>query len=161
MAVRHRASDLPAHPQVACLLLTLVTTIVIQYAWPRLIERIRDDCWIGPPKNISTSAMATLRIMAPPGYVRLRRLPEETTFLQPLTCAAPADSSRRQIDSPCSPKANKPSVAAFGAGADRVASGPVLLSSSDPFVCPAMMGLLGIVRKHSRSGSHIRLLTDS
>jgi hypothetical protein len=28
----------PAHPQLACFLLTLVTTIVIQFAWPRLIE---------------------------------------------------------------------------------------------------------------------------
>jgi hypothetical protein len=28
----------PAHPQMACFLLTLVTTIVIQVAWPRLIE---------------------------------------------------------------------------------------------------------------------------
>lgn len=28
----------PAHPQVACFLLTLVTTIVIQIAWPRLME---------------------------------------------------------------------------------------------------------------------------
>jgi hypothetical protein len=28
----------PAHPQWACFLLTLVTTIVIQIAWPRLTE---------------------------------------------------------------------------------------------------------------------------
>jgi len=28
----------PAHPQMACFLLTLVTTIVIQIAWPRLPE---------------------------------------------------------------------------------------------------------------------------
>jgi hypothetical protein len=28
----------PAHPQWACFLLTLVTTIVIQIAWPRLME---------------------------------------------------------------------------------------------------------------------------
>ncbi len=28
----------PAHPQMACFLLTLVTTIVIQIAWPRLME---------------------------------------------------------------------------------------------------------------------------
>jgi hypothetical protein len=28
----------PAHPQVASFLLTLVTTIVIQIAWPRLTE---------------------------------------------------------------------------------------------------------------------------
>ncbi len=28
----------PAHPQMACFLLTLVTTIVIQIAWPRLTE---------------------------------------------------------------------------------------------------------------------------
>ncbi len=26
----------PGHPQMACFLLTLVTTIVIQIAWPRL-----------------------------------------------------------------------------------------------------------------------------
>jgi len=28
----------PAHPQMACFLLTLLTTIVIQIAWPRLVE---------------------------------------------------------------------------------------------------------------------------
>ncbi len=28
----------PAHPQLASFLLTLVTTIVIQIAWPRLME---------------------------------------------------------------------------------------------------------------------------
>jgi len=28
----------PAHPQIACFLLTLVTTIVIQVTWPRLME---------------------------------------------------------------------------------------------------------------------------
>jgi len=28
----------PAHPQMASFLLTLVTTIVIQIAWPRLVE---------------------------------------------------------------------------------------------------------------------------
>lgn len=28
----------PAHPQVACFLLTLVTTIVIEYTWPRQTE---------------------------------------------------------------------------------------------------------------------------
>jgi hypothetical protein len=31
----------PAHPQVASFLLTLVTTIVIQIAWPRLTETDR------------------------------------------------------------------------------------------------------------------------
>jgi hypothetical protein len=28
----------PAHPQFACFLLTLVTTIVIQITWPRLTQ---------------------------------------------------------------------------------------------------------------------------
>jgi len=28
----------PAHPQMACFLLTLVATIVIQILWPRLVE---------------------------------------------------------------------------------------------------------------------------
>jgi hypothetical protein len=28
----------PAHPQLACFLLTLATTIVIRFAWPRLVE---------------------------------------------------------------------------------------------------------------------------
>jgi hypothetical protein len=28
----------PAHPQLACFLLTLVTAIVIELAWPRLVE---------------------------------------------------------------------------------------------------------------------------
>jgi hypothetical protein len=28
----------PAHPQWACFLLILITTIVIQIAWPRLME---------------------------------------------------------------------------------------------------------------------------
>jgi hypothetical protein len=28
----------PAHPQMACFLLTLVTTIVVQIIWPRLAE---------------------------------------------------------------------------------------------------------------------------
>jgi len=27
----------PAHPQMACFLLTLITTIVVQTAWPRLV----------------------------------------------------------------------------------------------------------------------------
>jgi len=28
----------PAHPQMACFFLTLVTTIVIEFTWPRQIE---------------------------------------------------------------------------------------------------------------------------
>jgi hypothetical protein len=28
----------PAHPQMASFLLTLVTTIVIQFSWPKLVE---------------------------------------------------------------------------------------------------------------------------
>jgi H+/Cl- antiporter ClcA len=28
----------PAHPQLACFLLTLATTIVMQFAWPRLVD---------------------------------------------------------------------------------------------------------------------------
>ena len=28
----------PVHPQMACFLLTLITTIVVQIAWPRLVN---------------------------------------------------------------------------------------------------------------------------
>ncbi len=28
----------PAHPQMACFLLTILTTVVIEIAWPRLTE---------------------------------------------------------------------------------------------------------------------------
>lgn len=29
----------PAHPQLSCFLLTIATTIVVQIAWPRLVDQ--------------------------------------------------------------------------------------------------------------------------
>jgi hypothetical protein len=47
----------PAHPQMACFLLTLATTIVIQVAWPRLTET--NSQWIIPPIE-ETNGLACL-----------------------------------------------------------------------------------------------------
>jgi hypothetical protein len=66
-------------------------------------------------------------------------------LLQPLYRAASTDSSRRHKDNPGDPIASMPSVAGSGVGAVRVAFAPSTLTSSGPFVLPAMIGLLGIV----------------
>ena len=67
-----------------------------------------------------------------------------------LYCAAPADSSRRQIDSPGHPVANKPSVAGSGVGAssDTGFCDPNLISfdcSLSPTMSPVTIGLFGMV----------------